>query len=241
MVRYKLVDKDNNIIGVATDADLRYMQYNEDHSDVQYCKNIKFAFGVAYKGQIYSINSNDTNYPYIKLIIIGNREYQYIESKLKEDEQILPDKEVNESLKSQITDTSTLEFAKNYKINEMKDMCNKAITNGVDVMLSDGQIYHFDLTIEDQLNLQNVQYQLLQNQTSIPFHSKNGSFKYYDVSDLILILTQANSHILYHNAYFNSLKSYIKSIEKIDQINSVNYGISIPNQYKSEVLHQLEK
>jgi hypothetical protein len=60
---------------------------------------------------------------------------------------------VNESLKSQIIDTSTLEFAKNYKIDEMKDMCNKAITNGVDVMLSDGQIYHFDLTIEDQLNL----------------------------------------------------------------------------------------
>ena len=163
------------------------------------------------------------------------------QSKLKEEEQTLPDKDVNESLKSQIIDTSTLEFAKNYKIDEMKDMCNKAITDGVDVMLSDGQIYHFDLTIEDQLNLQNVQYQLLQNQTSIPFHSKNGSFKYYDASDLILILTQANRHILYHNAYFNSLKSYIKSIEKIDQINSINYGISIPNQYKSEVLHQLEK
>jgi hypothetical protein len=35
----------------------------------------------------------------------------------------------------------------------MKNKCNQAIISGVDITLSNNETYHFDLTIEDQLNL----------------------------------------------------------------------------------------
>ena len=241
MVRYKLVDKDNNIIGVSTDKDLRYMQYNEDHSGIQYCKNVKFAFGIAFNGLIYSIDPNESTYPFVNLIMIGNREYQYIQNNLLQQKTEISDADDIQSSQSEFIDTSTVEFAKKCKVNEMKKACNEHIINGIDIRLTDNKIYHFDLTIEDQLNLQNIQYQLSsQEQVNIPFHSKDELFKYYDRSDLALIISNANNHILYHTAYFNCLKSYIKSLTKIDQINQIQYGISIPDKYKSEVFLQIE-
>ena len=237
MIRYKLVDKNNNIIGITTELDLRYVQYNEDHSGIQLCKNSNYAFGISYNGNVYSLNEFETEYPYINLIIIGRTEYYQLQSLLNTSTEEIVD---NYEKLNKVEDTSTLKFTISKKIKEMSQKCNEQIINGFDIILSDNVTYHFDLTIEDQLNLQSIQYQLIQGKTIIPFHCKNGEFKYYSNIDLQLILDKANNHILYNNSYFNCLKSYINSLSDLKIIENINYGINIPQKYKSEILMQIE-
>lgn len=240
MIRYKILNDENEILGITTDQDLRYVQHNEDHSGVQLCNNNKYAFGIAFNGEIYSLYIDEPNYPLVTLATIGLREYRQIEKILNDQSNSTTDKK-DINIKDYIPeDTSTLNLVKNSKIQEIKEFCNKNIVSGIDVTLIDNKIYHFDLTIEDQLNLQIVQSQINEGKTFIPFHAKNDEFKYFGIEDLKLIISEANNHILYHNIYFNCLKQYINSLSKTDKISEITYGIEIPDKYKSEILLSLE-
>jgi len=44
----------------------------------------------------------------------------------------------------------------------------------------------------------------------------------------------------YNIAYYNSLKAYINALETIEEIAAIQYGTSIPEEYKSDVLKVLE-
>jgi hypothetical protein len=45
----------------------------------------------------------------------------------------------------------------------------------------------------------------------------------------------------YHTTYYNSLKSYIQSLDTREEIGKVSYGMNIPDEYQSEVLKDLIK
>ena len=53
------------------------------------------------------------------------------------------------------------------------------------------------------------------------------------------LLTKANNHTIYNKLYLNSLKSYIKSLNDIDVISEIYYGIDIPEEYQTDILKQL--
>lgn len=121
----------------------------------------------------------------------------------------------------------------------MSATCNKIITNGFDAILSDGENHHFSLTIQDQLNLITLSSMVAAGETIIPYHADGELCKGYSVEDITTIINTATSFKTYHVTYFNSLKVYIDSMNDINEVNNVVYGIDIPEEYQSDVLKQL--
>lgn len=125
------------------------------------------------------------------------------------------------------------------KVLEMSNICSSSIEAGTEVLLSDGTTHHFDMTTNDQLNLAVLYNVALQGVELIPYHAKDEPCVYYSSEDMINIYTACMKHAMYHQTYFNSLKQYINSLTTKNEIDAVNYGMEIPEEYSSEVLKEL--
>lgn len=121
----------------------------------------------------------------------------------------------------------------------MSDACNQAIVSGVDVTLNDGGTYHFSLSIEDQINMMNLQSMMLSGAESIPYHADDGKCMFYSAEDFKKIADTATAWKLYHESYFNSLREYIKSLNTNEELGNVEYGMEIPEEYQTDVLKDI--
>ena len=149
-----------------------------------------------------------------------------------------PEEDIPEDIPGE--DTSTLEFVKQAKIAQMKKACHDAITNCVDVVLSDGITHHFAMEIEDQINLQSLVIKIQRGYTGdLPWHSDGELAVFYSPEDIISIYEEFERVQTYHTTYFNSLKHYIESLDTIDAVANIQYGVEIPEAYQSDVLKYL--
>lgn len=130
----------------------------------------------------------------------------------------------------------TIEFLKERKIQEMSATCNAIIVAGFDVELSDNEIHHFSLTVQDQLNLITLSSMAAAGETYIPYHADDELCKMFSAQDINAIVAAATEFKTYHTTYFNSLKVYINSMDSIDDVANTTYGIDIPEEYQSDVL-----
>lgn len=135
----------------------------------------------------------------------------------------------------------TLEETQEQKIAEMNMMQQSIIQAGVHVTLSDGTEEHFTLSGQDQTSLMGLQTQVAQGTDSIPWHTSDQSqhCKYYSNADMALIVTEAMQYITYHVTYFRDLRIYIRSLDDLDAVNAVYYGMEIPPEYQSEPLRDM--
>lgn len=134
-----------------------------------------------------------------------------------------------------------LQETKDWKINEMSAACNKAITDGFDVTLSDGVIRHFSLSTQDQLNLITLSTLLATTEQEVfPYHADGEACVFYSRADTVSIMNKATEFKTLHVTYFNSLKSYINSLEKKEKIKNIYYGMKIPEEYQTDVLKSLD-
>lgn len=168
----------------------------------------------------------------VQLVEIDEEEYEILKSAISSGE--TPSQDDNQSIVE--PSEVTLEYVKEKKIAKMKSACEETITNGVDVVLSDGQTHHFDLTIEDQINLITLKEMIISGATEIPYHESGCLCKMYSPEDIAILLETASAHKTYQVTYFNSLKGYIQSLKEIDAVNNVYYGMPIPEDHWSEVL-----
>ena len=134
---------------------------------------------------------------------------------------------------------ATIEFVREAIIKKMSAACNAVITNGVDVVFPDGTISHFSLKLEDQMNLMSLSALLTTGAEAVPYHADGEECRYYSAADFQMIATTATTWKIYHESYFNSLRSYIRSMESTSDILEVEYGIPIPEQYQTVVLQQM--
>lgn len=132
----------------------------------------------------------------------------------------------------------TLDELKEQKIAEMNTAQQESIQNGVDVTLSDGTIEHFTLTDHDQTSLMGLQAKVAQGETQIPWHTSdvNEPCKYYSNTDMGLITETAMQAVTFAVTYFRDLRIYINSMEDSTSVKNVTYGMTIPKEYRSEVL-----
>lgn len=121
----------------------------------------------------------------------------------------------------------------------MSEACAAAITGGVDVALSDGQTCHFSLTLEDQMNLMSLQALVDAGAEAVPYHADGEDCRYYSAADFHTITQAATMWKMYQESYFNSLRSYIQSLESEDDLEAVRYGMEIPEAFQTDVLRQL--
>ena len=122
----------------------------------------------------------------------------------------------------------------------MRKACADAITGGVDVTLDGGRTCHFSLTLEDQLNLMNLQSMADAGAAQLPYHADGENCRYYSPEELHTITQAATRWKMYQESYFNSLRGYIASLETQEQLEAVRYGMEIPEPFRTDVLRQME-
>lgn len=175
-----------------------------------------------------------TKYEVATIIPIAEDEYQTLLKIFQENESVTP-----EGDRIDVVGKATLKLVRDAKIAQMSDICSKTIVDGVDVIFADGKTHHFDLTIEDQLNLITLKEMISMGCNEIPYHEKGGLCKMYSASDIATLIDVASKHKTYHLTYFNSLKNYIMNIGEVTAVDSVRYGMSIPEEYCSDILLEM--
>lgn len=122
------------------------------------------------------------------------------------------------------------------KKQEISTACERAIYSGISVTLLDGSTERFALTEHDQLNLVGKQVQLAAGADKLEYHSDGQPCKYYSASDMQAIITAAMTYVSYHTTYCNALNMWIAGVTDKNELNQIAYGVSVPEQYRSEVL-----
>lgn len=151
------------------------------------------------------------------------------------------------SIKSQITDKTldnngnTIEISTiiEKKIAEMSKACEEKIVSGFDIVLSDNILHHFSLNLPDQLKITKLNDRATSGEGFLPYHADNEPCKIYTPQDIIIINKTMEHIIEYQTTYFNSLKMYINGMTDVNEIVNVQYGMTIPEDYQSDVLKML--
>ena len=138
-------------------------------------------------------------------------------------------------------DESALTAAKNAVIKRLSNICKNKITAGFSIELSDGKIYSFKLTTEDQLNLMVIESQLNNGEDRFIYHATDQPCKFFTREDMIKIIQAFKSHTLYHTTYFNAAKQYIKSLVDIEKVNLFSYGTDISGTVENATIRQILK
>jgi len=76
---------------------------------------------------------------------------------------------------------------------------------------------------------------------SIPYHADGEICRFYTAEEITTILAQATAFKIYHTTYYNALKNYINSLDSIEDIAAITYGVELPEEYQSEVLKSLQQ
>ena len=138
-------------------------------------------------------------------------------------------------------DEAALDKAKRIKISSLSNICKNKIIAGFSIELSDGNVYKFKLTVEDQLNLMMMENQLNAGVTSFIYHATDQPCRVFNKEDIIKIIKAFKAHTLYHTTYFNAAKHYIKSLVNIEEVNLFVYGCDISDSVDDRVLKQILK
>lgn len=135
----------------------------------------------------------------------------------------------------------TLEAVQQSKIKEMNAIQQSTIQNGLDITLSDGTVEHFTLTDHDQTSLMGLQTKVLAGDEKIPWHDSDitTGCKYYSNADMAIITEKAMAFVTWHVTYFINLRVYILALEKKEDVEAIEYGTYIPEEYQDEVMRDL--
>lgn len=241
MKYYKLID-DNKIVGAVSSND--FIRY----SPIVDC----FLRGSEETGEYISFQNKlyrttwmcpiqvIQDYTPIETIEITEEEYAIIiaayQSNQTIEEDTAEEPEEHETIDPIMQDT--LEFIRSSKILEMSQACRHTIEEGFDLEIR-GETHHFSLTIQDQLNLMSLS-SMTQTNSLIPYHADGEETAFYTAEEINQIINAAADYKSYQTTYYNSLKTYINTLDTIEAIAAITYGTPIPDEYKSDVLKVLE-
>lgn len=245
MSYYKLING-NNIVGVVSLNDFR--RYQNKHGLILF-SDLETAQYVEFRGTYYRDNwlratsTDDVPYESVSIVLIDETEYNALVEAFETNEEI--EIEQNEEVETETENPvdeqqqATVEFIRDAKIAQMSKICNQIITNGVDIVLSDGLTHHFSLTLEDQIKIQALAIKAQNGSEMLFWHEDNKPCQFYSATDILALYNALEGIQTYHTTYFNSLKMYLLSLDDIEQINAVTYGMEIPEEYQSEILKYL--
>lgn len=241
MKYYKMIN-DNEIIGAISSNNFIYF------SPVAKCflrSTEQQGEYISYNGLLYRdtwmrpIRIQET-YTTIQAIEITETEYNAFVKALEINETI-PEEEEEDEPEIEIPveePDDSLEFIRTAKLKEMSHECHMTIENGFDLELR-GETHHFSLDTQDQLNLISLSA-MAQTQSLIPYHADGEACIFYTAEEINEIVSTATAFKIYHTTYYNALKTYINSLQSIEEIDEITYGTEIPEEYKSDVLKALE-
>lgn len=244
MTYYKMI-LDNNIVGIACSND--FIAFSPVIESFLRSDEKRGEF-ISWHGNIYRDTwmqpiQFQVNFIAVQVREITEEEYQAFEHAFEIDDEIEYEheqEEINEEIPSvDPAEINSIEFIRSSKLKEMSRACRKAIEEGFDLTLRDTP-HHFSLDTQDQLNLMSLGI-MAQTQSLIPYHADGEACDFYTAEEINEIIESANAHKIYHTTYHNALKAYINSLDTLESIASVEYGMEIPEEFKTDVLKTLEQ
>ncbi len=133
---------------------------------------------------------------------------------------------------------NSLEVIRSAKIAEISTACNTVIVSGVDLEFN-GEKVHFNLSIEDQSNIANLFRVVELGGTEFPYQADGGVCRIYSAMEIAQIYIAAQALITTQTTYHNALKAYVQSLNSVDDIANVQYGMVLPEPYLTEVTEKL--
>lgn len=211
MKYYKII-KNKEFIGVGTTLNLR--RFQNKHQIMLICNESQVQYiqlgDILYRANwMWPETADSVKYEIAEVIRIEKDEYDLLLKAVEINEEIVIEEEPIVETEPVVIEEPTIDFVRASKIAELKHDCNKAITNGIDVKLSDGETRHFSMSLEDQINLLTMAY------------LKDESL--YSAKDMKTIITKTNAHKNCHIAKFKQLKTRVNSLNTIQEVSAVNY------------------
>lgn len=211
MKYYKII-KGKEFIGVGTTLNLR--RFQKKHQIILICDETQVQYiqlgDVLYRANwMWPETTDSVKYEVADVIRIEKDEYDLLLKAVETNEEIAIEEEPAVEPEPIIVEEPTIDYVRASKIAELKYHCNKAITNGVDVKLSDGETRHFSMSLEDQINLLTMAYL---SDDSV-----------YSAEDMKAIITETNAFKNYHIEKFKQLKDRVNSLNTIHEVSAVNY------------------
>lgn len=242
MKYYKLLS--DEFIGVVTSSD--FVRENPNNGWLL-TSNESLGQFVSFENKLYRdywmqpIPNNTRAFTRVDIREITKEEYDILYEAIEHNEPVIIDDDDNDEpyVPEPIIEEpdEILEFVRTSKINEMSATCRHTIENGFDLELR-GETHHFSLDTQDQLNLISLSA-MAQTQEYIPYHADGESCIFYTAEEMGQIVATATSFKIYHTTYYNALKAYINSLDTIEAISAIEYGVAIPEEYQSDVLKAL--
>lgn len=243
-MRYYKILQDGHFVGAVNSNNfMRFSPLLKGflRSDENYGEYISYN-GILYRsGWMWPLGNQDITYENAQIVEIQEEEYEAYIAAIASNQEIEDTSnswEGEEEEQPNPVDVESLAFITQSKIKEMSHACQMAIENGFDIELNDGNTHHFSLTIQDQLNLMTLSA-AAETEELIAYHADGEQCVFYTAEEIKAIVAAAQALKTYETTYFNALKSYINSLETIEEVSAITYGIQIPPEFQTEVLKVL--
>lgn len=211
MKYYKII-KNKEFIGVGTTLNLRRFQTKHqiilicDEAQVQY---IQLGDALYRANWMWPETTDSVKYEIADVIRIEKDEYDLLLQAVERNEEVVVEEGPIVEVETIVVENPTIDYVRASKISELKRDCNKAIIDGVDIKLSDGEARHFSMSLEDQINLLTMAY--LADESV------------YSTEDMNTIIAETNAFKNYHIAKLKQLENRVNSLNTIEEISAVNY------------------
>ena len=203
-MKYFKIIKDNEFIGIGTTRDMRKFQKKHnvllvcDENEAQYIQCGEDLYHAPWMEEV------DGNSVIADVIRIEDDEYNCLLSAIESNEEIKFAEELVVEYEPVVDEIEelTIDYIRSAKLAELKYECNKAIAEGFDIELGDGETRHFTLSMDDQINL------LTQ--------------AYFDETMQTVIVVMNNFKVKHMN-HLKELEDYVNSLTDIEEIAKVSY------------------
>ena len=137
-----------------------------------------------------------------------------------------------------VGEDNALSVVMSAKLSEISNACNAVIVNGVDIKFGEENV-HFNLSIEDQSNINNLFRVVELGGTEFPYQADGGVCRIYTAAEIAAIYIAAQMLITTQTTYHNELKKYVQTLTSAEEVSAIQYGMTLPEPYLTEMNEKL--
>ena len=137
-----------------------------------------------------------------------------------------------------VGEDNALSVVMSAKLSEISNACNAVIVNGVNIKFGEETV-HFNLSIEDQSNINNLFRVVELGGTEFPYQADGGVCRIYTAAEIAAIYIAAQTLITTQTTYHNELKQYVQTLTDVEEVSAVQYGMTLPEPYLTEMNEKL--
>lgn len=137
-----------------------------------------------------------------------------------------------------VGEDNALSVVMSAKLSEISNACNAVIVNGVDIKFGEENV-HFNLSIEDQSNINNLFRVVELGGTEFPYQADGGVCRIYTAAEIAAIYIAAQTLITTQTTYHNELKQYVQTLTSAEEVSAIQYGMTLPEPYLTEMNEKL--